>query len=72
MVDDERHVVVMPDKFHLHMTDFGSTGHVKELLKMYNIVNEQNSNYAISYRKESCVSVPGKYYVPQPVFSFAK
>ncbi len=72
VVDNDRQVVIMPDKFNLFMTDFGSSGHIKELLKMHNIMNEETSNYTISYRKESCVSVPGKYYVPQPVFSYAK
>jgi hypothetical protein len=72
VVDYDHQVVIMPDKFNFFMTDFGSTGHVKELLKMHDIVNEETSKYAISYRKESCVSVPGKYYVPQPVFSYAK
>lgn len=72
VVDEDRGQIVVPDKFNLFMRDFGSAGHIKELLKMHNIITDQTSRFSISYRKESCVSVPGRYFVPQPAFSYAK
>jgi Protein of unknown function, DUF547 len=71
-VDDDRKVIVLPAKLQYHSKDFGSLGHIKELLKIHQLLSTEQERYSMSFRKENCIAVPGYYFIPQPVFNYSK